>query len=1397
MKKNWHLLVGSLLGICLFGGLKETVLADEITVNTVVELEEGVKNASEDRTIFLGEYFPDDLVATIALVESPYHVTIDGQNAVLQSSSGKQLMTYKGGTGTTDSSLTLKNIDLEGRGNNVRALTVEGYKGKFVLDNVKVNNFQSSDDGGAFYTSGHTVLKNSTFSNNKSTASGYSGGAIASKGFAATLEVTNSRFKGNETLYAGTGNVGGEGGAFYFYQPSAAAQFIFKNNYFEENKAVETINSGSAKLADGGAVALFNVVQGTNVLFEGNTFRKNIAGDDGGAILIQTNSNISSGIQFKNNTFFQNKALGKDYSANSGGAIQIYANGSPLDGRTAAVDYVNNSFIENEAAYDGGAVGSSGYLTNRSAGRYANNLFVGNKARNANKNNIADATIAETGNLETNIGYDNGVTSNVTMADVFGSMNIDLVDNYNQLTAGTTDEKVIIPTIPIVPEKVADNQVNNLRDVVVDQRNLSRETQADIGAVEMDWLKYDSNGGTFTFDETIPIYQGKEYYEQGNQETYYQVGYNGLERTIPSSSDLKAKRSGYQFIGWSTEKSATKAEEIYAPGKSITTKKEGITLYAIWKKSEPVTVHYMTYDENKQLVEISPDEILTGELDETYHASIKQIDGYVFAGVKEGDAISGIFTDEKKEITLIYTKENKEKGVVISQYQDEKGAPIAGDEVSIGEIGSSYHTTSKDIPGYTLKEVQGAETGNYLKEVTKVIYVYTKIPLPSGRVTVHYQSEDHTSLSEDDILTGEVDAYYSVNFKTFEGYTLKEIKGKTGGKFTNEDQEVTFIYSKKVTEKGILLAQYQDENGQPLALDEVTMKDVGTPYTTMAKEISGYSLKEVKGAETGTYSEGITTVVYIYTKDPLPQGKVTLHYQLEDQTTLAPDSELTGDTGSFYFADIPSFDGYTLKEIKGKASGQFSETDQEVTFIYTKVQQDIKVGFLLVDYQDEAGNKIAPSEITSENISTSYHTIAKEIPGYSFKEVTGQPDGIYNAGLTHIIYIYTKDPVKQGNVIVHYQTDQKEQLAEDTILTGDIEDDYVADIKPFENYVLKSVDGQIHGKFTEKNQEVTIIYTKKQPEKGFLVVDYLNENGKPLASNEFFSGKINEDYQTQPKVISGYVLKQVIGNESGKYNDEISRVSYIYEKEKKTGKIIFHYQDEAGKKIQEDQVDEQLIDTPISLSPFMKELKNYTFKEIKGLDKGIYTEQTQEITFVYTQKIGKISVRYLDTNGKELAKEQQLTAWVGTPYQLTAKEIAGYTVKEITGKETVKYEVEPMLVTYIYEKNPQTDLEKQMNEKVVTPAIPYNKNTEKKTNSKIFDQKENRIRTVPSIHSDNYSNDAFDDFSIKQPETQKTSLPKTGEKQMKRLTIIGAVLVLGILFLTILPEKEFNEKNKD
>ncbi len=80
---------------------------------------------------------------------------------------------------------------------------------------------------------------------------------------------------------------------------------------------------------------------------------------------------------------------------------------------------------------------------------------------------------------------------------------------------------------------------------------------------------------------------------------------------------------------------------------------------------------------------------------------------------------------------VAYTKTPVAGGNVTAKYVDENGNPIAYDVIASGNVGDTYSTTQKDVPGYTFKEVQGKNrnsTGSFTDQDQTVTYVYTKNP---------------------------------------------------------------------------------------------------------------------------------------------------------------------------------------------------------------------------------------------------------------------------------------------------------------------------------------------------------------------------------------------------------------------------------------------------------------------------------------------------------------------------------------------------------------------------------------------------------------------------------------------------------------------------------------------
>ena len=65
--------------------------------------------------------------------------------------------------------------------------------------------------------------------------------------------------------------------------------------------------------------------------------------------------------------------------------------------------------------------------------------------------------------------------------------------------------------------------------------------------------------------------------------------------------------------------------------------------------------------------------------------------------------------------------------------------------------------------------------------------------------------------------------------------------------------------------------------------------------------------------------------------------------------------------------------------------------------------------------------------------------------------------------------------------------------------------------------------------------------------------------------------------------------------------------------------------------------------------------------------------------------MGKVTVRYVDQDGNDLADNEILTGQTSTEYNTEAKEIKGYKLVSIEGNETGEFTLEETVVLYVYE----------------------------------------------------------------------------------------------------------------
>ena len=222
-----------------------------------------------------------------------------------------------------------------------------------------------------------------------------------------------------------------------------------------------------------------------------------------------------------------------------------------------------------------------------------------------------------------------------------------------------------------------------------------------------------------------------------------------------------------------------------------------------------------------------------------------------------------------------------------------------------------------------------------------------------GTVLVHFVDENGNTIAQDETLSGKIGEQYKSEAKTFTGYILKEVPENATGTFTDQPQEVTYVYTKELVQGADVIVHYVDEEGNAIAPAETLTGNVDEQYTSEAKTITGYILKEVPGNATGTFTEQPQKVTYVYTKELVQGADVIVHYVDEEGNAIAPAETLTGNVDEQYTSEAKTITGYILKEVPGNATGTFTEQPQKVTYVYEKEKQ---LGRVIIDFSKVTSN---------------------------------------------------------------------------------------------------------------------------------------------------------------------------------------------------------------------------------------------------------------------------------------------------------------------------------------------------------------------------------------------------------------------------------------------------------
>lgn len=139
--------------------------------------------------------------------------------------------------------------------------------------------------------------------------------------------------------------------------------------------------------------------------------------------------------------------------------------------------------------------------------------------------------------------------------------------------------------------------------------------------------------------------------------------------------------------------------------------------------------------------------------------------------------------------------------------------------------------------------------------------------------------------------------------------------------------------------------------------------------------------------------------------------------------------------------------------------------------------------------------------------------------------------------------------VMLGQITVSYQDKLGQSLHENTTLTDQVGAQY--DVSPvtipgYEYVGMSDASASKLGRYEEDPLSITFVYAPVTA--GHVTVNYVDANGKKIATTKVITGEIGDTYKTEKVTIPGYHYVSVEGEPTGKIGSQNVTVTYHYKK---------------------------------------------------------------------------------------------------------------------------------------------------------------------------------------------------------------------------------------------------------
>ncbi|MBC1422457.1 MucBP domain-containing protein [Listeria seeligeri] len=326
----------------------------------------------------------------------------------------------------------------------------------------------------------------------------------------------------------------------------------------------------------------------------------------------------------------------------------------------------------------------------------------------------------------------------------------------------------------------------------------------------------------------------------------------------------------------------------------------------------------------------------------------------------------------------------------------------------------------------------------------------------------------------------------------------------------------------------------------------------GTHYQYADVTLSGTPTKAGTGSFSLEYYDGVGNGgERSYTVNT--QSTTTVKYVDQDGNKIAEDTVQAGDLNTAYTTEPKTIDGYTVDETKlpSNQNGQFGETNQTVTYTYTKNESEVNKGTVGISFYAEDGER--QELVTSLDLSYAYPdgvpsdtvTFGDLANGASYNDLrpgTLPTEISWNEVLENTVAYMNGDiDAAQFEAAVGGTVD-----AFDLDFIAENFEGYEFDEAAYQANLDKMVTFEQNG--GSVNLQVPFKKIAEVQAGADVSVKYVDADGNELAATETLSGNVDESYTSEAKTIDGWTLKETPANATGTFTDEAKTVTYVYEK---------------------------------------------------------------------------------------------------------------------------------------------------------------------------------------------------------------------------------------------------------